>query len=109
MPRRRQSSATKLIPQNDKHMEFHGWAFDGKNSQLVEKILLHYDGEQIYGGQTDRKRPDNIFGDVALKAGFKFVLPLTLFKEKEIDNSKIRLLAVSNGVASELKYPRGFK
>jgi len=100
------------IALKDKNLvELHGWAFDGKNSQLVDKILLHYDGDVIYRGETDRERPDlvNVFGDAALKAGFKFVLSLDLFKDKEIDNSKIRLFAVSNGVASELKYPRGFK
>ncbi|MCZ6594514.1 MAG: hypothetical protein O6943_06305 [Bacteroidetes bacterium] len=96
----------------DKNLvELHGWAFDGKNSKLVDEILFRYGGELIYSGQTERERPDlvNVFGDVALKAGFKFVIPHDLFKDKEIDNSKIRLFAVSNGVASELKYPRGFK
>lgn len=101
----------KMILKNDDDVEFHGWAFDGRNSRIPDDILLSYNGKNIYWEKSNEKRPDlvNIFGDAALKAGFKFVLPLNLFKDKKIDNSKIRLFAVSNGVASELKYPRGFK
>ena len=101
----------RIILKDDIHVELAGWAFDRSNPKLVDEILLQYDGELIYSSQTDRERPDlvNVFGDVALRAGFKFVLPLDLFKDKKIDNSKIRFFAVSNGVASELKYPRGFK
>ena len=101
----------RIIIKDKNFIALEGWAFDRSNSQLVDEILLHYDGEVIYRGETDRERPDlvNVFGDAALKGGFRFVLPHDLFKDKEIDNSKIRLFAVSNGVASELKYPRGFK
>lgn len=101
----------KMILKDDRHVEFRGWAFDGKNSQLVDEILLRYDEEIIYSGQTERERPDlvNEFGDVALKGGFRFDVPAALFKDRKIDNLKIRLFAVSNGAASELKYPNGFK
>ncbi len=101
----------RMILNNEAQVEMEGWAFDSRNSRLVDEIIFRYDGELVYKGKNNRARPDlvNVFGDDALMGGFRFVLPLTLFKDKEIDNSKIRLFAVSNGVASELNYFRGFK
>ena len=100
----------KMILKDKMHVEFYGWTFDARNSRLPDEILLSYDGENIYSGQTNVKRPDvaRMYGDKALTTGFRFLLPLNLFKEKKIYNSKIRLFAVSNGVASELSYFRGF-
>ena len=93
------------------HVEFAGWAFDVMNSRLPDSVVLWYTGKSAYQGKTNYKRPDlvKVFGDKAIEGGFRFVLPLDLFKDKEIDNSKIRLFAVSNGVASELNYFKGFK
>lgn len=101
----------KMIFKDKVHVEFHGWVFDARNSRLPDKILLSYDGDNIYSGQTKVKRPGvaKVYGDKALASGFIFVVPRTLFKDKKINNSKIRLFAVSSGVASELNYPRGFK
>ena len=100
-----------MILKKDGEVEFRGWAFDGRNSRLPDDILLSYNGKNIYWGKSNGKRSDlvNVFGDAALRAGFKFVLSLDLFKDKKIDNSKIRLFAVSNGIACELNYFRGFK
>ena len=100
-----------MILKEDGDVEFRGWAFDVRNSRLPDEVLVSYDGENIYFGQTNVKRPGiaRIYGDKALASGFRFLLPFDLFKDKEIDNSKIRLFAVSNGVASELNYFRGFK
>lgn len=93
------------------HIEFSGWAFNGLNSRLPEAILITYAGKKIFSGQTVYSRPDLLqaFGDNALKSGFKFVLPLKLFKDKELNRSKLRLFALSKDVASELHYPAGFK
>ncbi|MCH8331865.1 MAG: hypothetical protein IH946_10900 [Bacteroidetes bacterium] len=93
------------------HVEFHGWAFDDRNSRLPDTILLRYDGENIYTGKTNVNRDGvvRLYGSKALTAGFKFALPLTVFKDKKINNLKVRFFAVSNGVASELNYFRGFK
>lgn len=101
----------RMILNDETHVAFEGWAFDSRNSELVDEILCRYAGKVIYRSKTDKTRPDlvKVFGDDALMGGFRFVVPLTLFKDKEIDNSKIRFFAVSNGLASELKYPKGFK
>lgn len=101
----------RMVLKDGSHVEFAGWAFDRGNYQLVDEILLHYDGEVIYRGETDRDRLDlvNVFGKAALKGGFRFVLPLTVFKDNKIDQSKVRLFAISNGLASELRYFKGFK
>ncbi len=101
----------KMILTDNDQVEFHGWAFDAGNFRLPDEILLSYDGEPIYSGQPNLRRPDiaRLYGDKALDCGFSFVIPRTLFKDKKIDNLKIRLFAVSNGVASELNYPGGFK
>ncbi|MCH7753691.1 hypothetical protein IH970_01025, partial [candidate division KSB1 bacterium] len=86
-------------------------AHRGRHSRLPDEVLVSYDGENIYSGQTNAKRPGiaRIYGDKALASGFRFLLPFDLFKDKKIDNSKIRLFAVSNGIACELNYFRGFK
>ncbi len=101
----------KMILKEDGDVEFHGWAFDARNSRLPDEVLVSYDGENIYSGQTNVKRPGvaRTYGDKALACGFRFLLPFDLFKDKKIDNSKIRLFAVSNGIACELNYFRGFK
>ncbi len=93
------------------HVEFVGWAFDSRNYRLPDTILLTYDWENVYSGQThfNRQGVAGLYGDKALTSGFRFVLPLTMFKNKKIDNSKVRFFAVSNGVASELNYFKGFK
>ena len=101
----------RLILKDDGQVEFHGWAFDVRNSRLVDAILLYYDGDTIYSGQSNANRPGiaRQYGDKALTSGFRFVLSLDLFNDNEIDNTKVELFAVSNGVASELGYFRGFK
>lgn len=101
----------RLILKDDGQVEFNGWAFDVRNSRLVDAILLNYDGDTIYSGQSNANRPGvaRQYGDKALTSGFRFAVPRTLFKDKKIDNSKIQLFAISNGVASELNYFRGFK
>lgn len=100
-----------MILKDDGEVEFRGWAFDGRNSRIPDDILLSYDGKNISWEKNNDNRPGlvNAFGDAALGAGFKFVVQLTLFKDNKINNSKVRLFAISKGVASELKYPRGFK
>jgi len=101
----------KMILRGDGQVEFHGWAFDARNSRLPDTILIYYKGKNIYSAQThvNRKGVARDYGDKALTSGFIFALPFALFKENRIDNSKLRFFALSNGVASELKYPRGFK
>ena len=99
-----------MIVRDSSYVDFYGWAFDGRNSRLADAILLSYDGENIYWGQNNSQRPDLVkfFGDAALKGGFKFVIPLTLFKD--LNNSEVRFFAVSkNSVASELNYFKGYK
>lgn len=100
-----------VIVRDSAYVEFRGWAFDAWNSRLPDAILLYYYGKNIYWGQNNRSRPDvaNVYGREALESGFKFVLPLKRFKDKELNSSKVRLFAVSNGVASELNYSAGFK
>ena len=101
----------RMILNDETQLELEGWAFDSRNSQLVDEILVRYNERVIYKAKTNKARPDlvNVFGDVASMGGFSFALPLDLFQNEKIDNLKLRLFAVSDGVASELKYPKGFK
>jgi hypothetical protein len=91
-------------------VRFAGWAGDIKNSELPKAILLFANGEFLYSGRTKVERPDVVkaYGNAALLwSGFDYGFPLSLFED--IANAEIRLFAVSkNGVASELKYPKGY-
>ena len=100
-----------VSPRDSANVQFTGWAFDALNSKLPEAILISYNGKNIYWGQTNHDRPGvaKIYGQAALHTGYNFVLPLKLFKDNELNQSKVRVFAVSNGVASELLYPEGFK
>ena len=44
-----------------------------------------------------------------LKSGFKFEIPLKMFKVDKLNTSELRVFAFSNGVATELNYFKGFK
>ena len=101
-------SVEKMVVCEGSHIEFSGWAFDTENSLLPE-VLISYDGKNIYWGQSQFRRPAvaEVYSDAALKSGFRFVLPLKLFEDKELNSSKMRLFAVSKGVASELLYIKG--
>ncbi len=104
-------SLDRMIVKDDFYVEFFGWAFDVKNSQLPETILISYNGENIYKGKTNLKRPDvaKNLGKTALESGFYVKLPLKIFKGKEIDFNKLRLFAISNGIASELIYSKSVR
>jgi hypothetical protein len=92
-------------------VRFAGWAGDIKNSELPKAILIFFDGEFLYSGRTNIDRPDVVkaYGNAALQwSGFDYRFPLSLFGD--LASAEIRLFAVSkNGVASELKYPKGYK
>ena len=95
----------------DGFVQFHGWAADVKNSQLVEAIWVFVDGEFFYSGKTNVARPDVVkaYKNTALHgAGFDYTFPVGSFKD--MTDAEIRLFAVSkNGVASELNYPQGYQ
>ena len=90
---------------------FTGWAADLKNLQLPEAIVIFVNGKFLYSGRCNLDRPDLVEGfnkTELLRAGFKFLFPLSLFKD--IDNSEVRLFAISHEmVATELTYPEGYK
>jgi hypothetical protein len=98
-----------IVNVENAHVRFRGWAADVKNFQLPESILVFADGDFLYSGRTSDERLDVVkfFGDAALQmTGFNYTFPLKSFRNST--NSKVRFFVVSkNGVASELKYPRG--
>ncbi len=61
----------------DGFVQFHGWAADVKNSQLVEAIWVFVDGKFFYSGETHVARPDVVkaYKNTALHgAGFDYTL-----------------------------------
>lgn len=98
-----------VMVRDSAHVEFTGWAFDAWNSCLPERIMLSYDEKIIYRGQTNHHRPGvaKRYGKAALKSGFKFILPLKLFQDK--NPRGVRVFAMSHGVASELNYSARLK
>lgn len=99
------------VSTQDNKIEFRGWVFDGRNSRVPDDILVSYNKEAIYWSRTNFRRQDlvNVFGEDASESGFKFVLPKSIFKEKNLIVSDLRFFAFSNGIASELTYFPGFK
>ena len=99
------------IVRDSTQVHFRGWAFDARNSKPAEAILITYAKKNIYWGKPNLSRPGlaNRFGDDAIESGFKFVLSLKQLKVKELNRGAVRVFAISNGVASELNYPKWFK
>jgi hypothetical protein len=90
---------------------FQGWAADVKNSKLPEAILVFANGKFLFSTKTKRDRRDvaKHFDNAALRrSGYEFAIPFSfLFKDKQ--TPEVRIFAVLNDIASELKYPKGYK
>jgi len=101
----------KMNLKNNNKVELSGWAIDLRNPLLSVVIMITYKGENIYRGQNNVNRSDiaKKYGNVTLKSGFKFELPLKMFKINKLNTSELRVFAFSNGIATELNYFEGFK
>ncbi len=90
---------------------FSGWAVDIKEFRPADTIAIFLNGKFLYSGCCNQDRPDLVKAyknSDMLRAGFKFNIPLSLFKD--IGNSEVRIFAISKkGIASELNYPKGYK
>lgn len=85
-------------------VEFGGWVVEGKNSHVVDAILIFVDGTCVFYGSpnmgTDFPGVSN--NPASQEVGFQFKLPLPLFSG--VPHDKVRFFAMANGVASELHY-----
>ena len=101
----------KVNLENNNKVELIGWAIDLKNPHLPVVIMVLHKGENIYWGQNNVNRPDlsKKYSNTLLKSGFRFELPLKMFKVDKLNTSELRVFAFSNGVATELNYFKGFK
>ena len=90
---------------------FQGWAADVKNSKVPETILVFADGKFLFSTKTKRDRRDvaKYFDNAALRrSGYEFAIPFSfLFKDKQ--TPEVRIFALLGDIASELKYPKGYK
>ncbi|MFO8239529.1 MAG: sulfatase-like hydrolase/transferase, partial [Dissulfuribacterales bacterium] len=95
---------------NDR-IKFSGWAADIKRSEVPEAILIFVDGDLLFSGRMNTKRPDvsRKFSDQALQwSGFSYALLLDPFRHKKKPEVRIFALA-KRGIASELTYPKGYQ
>ena len=88
---------------NDRYYFLNGWAADVKNSRLVDEILIFVDKKFVKSAQTSKNRLDiakTLNKEHLVKIGYGFSLTSNIFNQ----DSDIRIIAVSNGRASELSY-----
>jgi hypothetical protein len=87
-----------------------GWAADIENSKFPVSIVIFINGKFFQKIFLNTNRQDVVvkFNNEALrKSGFQYSFPITDF---DGEPSEARIFAISKrGVASELKYPRGYK
>jgi hypothetical protein len=91
-------------------VDIYGWAADVENTQLPEALIIFINGNFFYAGRCNTDRSDVVkaFGNkTLLGAGFQYTFPLWKFNTEP---SEARIFAISKkGVASELRYPEGYK
>jgi len=93
----------KIANLNDRYYYLKRWAVDVKNSRLVDEILVFVDKKFIRAVQTLGSRPDigkTFNKEHLVKVGYHTFFPSNIVNH----NSDIRIIAVSNGRASELNY-----
>jgi hypothetical protein len=88
---------------------FGGWASDPRDSQdRVDRIAVFVDGEQVFVARAPTLRPHTTLGQSKLDApaprlAFSFELPRSLLPPAG-SGRHVRVLALSDGVASDLRY-----
>jgi hypothetical protein len=89
--------------QNDNQVIISGWAADVVQGRLVDAVVVFVDDESVSAGCTNIPRlgvSEKFENDQLLWSGFRIALPNT-----SINHAKeVRVFAISNGVASELRY-----
>lgn len=86
-------------------MEFAGWAFDGQNGKLVDRIIIFVDGHSVLCGPTNLFRNDVAMfyrNEKYLRSGFKFIGPGNTMHN-------IRVFAIAGKIATEAHYPKDFQ
>jgi len=100
-----------MADRKNDHVVFSGWAVDLKNSQPAQAVLFFLDGKFFFSGKTTINRRDIVkrFNNPALlKSGFKFIVPISFFRDET--NPEVRIFALSKqGIASEVHYPKRYK
>ena len=89
-----------------------GWAADVKSDKLPKTVVIFIDGDYFYSDNFNEEKSGylNLSGSDFRKAGFRYKFPLELFENIVNKDSEIRFFAISEkGMASELKYPEGYK
>jgi len=95
---------------NKEFIVFSGWGADVHRSRPPKAVVAFINGKFIYSGITDVDRPDvaEYFNNMALqRTGFKVMLPSSVVTDTA--NPDIRFFAVTDTVASELKYNKEYK
>jgi hypothetical protein len=83
-----------------------GWAADVQGGKPADEIIVFLDEKNVYAGKPTEDRPgvsERFQNDQLTRSGFIVTLPQSLFEKA----NTVRFFAISNGVASELKYGDG--
>jgi hypothetical protein len=87
-------------------LTLYGWAADVSRKRIADRVYVFADGQPLVAGAPAVERPDvaRAHGRPLLRSGFRLRVFTTRAKEFS-DPARLRVVAVSDGRASELQRP----